>query len=231
MHKSTGIPHPFSTDAPRRTAMDAADTAELISEIREERAEHEEDEKFRGRAALVLAFMAMLLAIGSLGAGNVAEDMVHNNIAASDTWAFFQAKNVRQTQYKIAVEALQARLMDPAVTAEERGAIEKQVAKYRETIARYDDEPDPAAPADSLRGEGKKQLATRARSYERLREVASRQDANFDYSEVAFQLGLVLGSVAILALSRPVLGISIGLGVVGTILMINGFLLLFPLPF
>ena len=48
---------------------------------------------------------------------------------------------------------------------------------------------------------------------------------------MAFQLALVLGSVAILALSRPVLYISIGLGVIGTLLMINGFLLMFPLPF
>ena len=48
---------------------------------------------------------------------------------------------------------------------------------------------------------------------------------------MAFQLALVLGSVAILALSRPVLYLAIGLGVVGTVLMINGFLLLFHLPF
>jgi hypothetical protein len=210
--------------------MDAKDASELISEIREERAEHEHDEKFRSRAALAIAFMAMLLAIGSLGGGNVAEDMIHNNIKASDTWAFFQAKNVRQTQYKLAVDQLTTRLADPSLAAAERSALEAQVTKYKETIARYDDEPDPAAPRDTLRGEGKKQLSAQARSYERLRERASAQDANFDFSEVAFQLALVLGSVAILAVSRPVLGIAIGLGVVGTILMINGFALLFPLP-
>jgi hypothetical protein len=156
--------------------------------------------------------------------------MIHNNIKASDTWAFFQAKNVRQTQYKLAVDQLTTRLADPSLAAAERSALEAQVAKYKETIARYDDEPDPAAPQDTLRGEGKKQLSAQARSYERLRERASAQDANFDFSEVAFQLALVLGSVAILAVSRPVLGIAIGLGVLGTLLMINGFMLLFPLP-
>jgi hypothetical protein len=210
--------------------MDAKDASELISEIREDRAEAEHDEKFRSRAALVIAFMAMLLAIGSLGGGNVAEDMIHNNIKASDTWAFFQAKNVRQTQYKLAVDQLTTRLADPSLGAAERSALESQVTKYKETIARYDDEPDPAAPQDTLRGEGKKQLSAQARSYERLRERASAQDANFDLSEVAFQLALVLGSVAILAVSRPVLGIAIGLGVLGTLLMINGFMLIFPLP-
>jgi hypothetical protein len=212
--------------------MDATDAAELISEIREERAAHEVDDKFRDRAALFIALLAMLLAVGSLGGGNVAEDMVHNNIKASDTWAFYQAKNVRQTQYRIAVDQMQAQLAsDAGLPPQVRADLQKTVDQYRATIARYDDEPDPAAPGDSLRGEGKKQLSAQARSYEVLRERAGAQDSNFDYSEVAFQLAIVLGSVAILALSRKVLYIAIGLGVVGTLLMINGFTLVFPLPF
>ncbi|HEX6041006.1 DUF4337 domain-containing protein [Longimicrobium sp.] len=211
--------------------MDSADAAELISEIREERAENEAEEKFRGRVALLIAIFAMLLAIGSLGGGNVAEDMIHANIKASDTWAFFQAKNVRQTMYEVAVEDMKAQVASPDLSPEARAALQRAIARYEATIARYDSEPDPAAPGDSLRGEGKKQLAAQARSYEAARERAGEQDSNFDYSEVALQLALVLGSVAILALSRPVLYLAIGLGVIGAILMVNGFLLVFPLPF
>jgi hypothetical protein len=211
--------------------MDSADAAELISEIREERAENEAEETFRNRAALLIAIFAMLLAVGSLGGGNVAEDMIHANIKASDTWAFYQAKNVRQTAYRLAVDEMKLQVASPALSPEARVELQKNIEKYEQTIARYDDEPDPAAPADTLRGEGKKQLSAQARSYERARERAGEQDSNFDYSEVAFQLALVLGSVAILALSRPVLYLAIGLGVIGTILMINGFLLLFHLPF
>ena len=210
--------------------MKSNDAAELIAEIHEERAESHAVDRFRSRAALMIAVMAGVLAVSDLGGGNATDDMIGENIKASDTWAFFQAKNVRQTQYKLAADQLTARLADPSLVAAERSALESQVAKYKETIARYDDEPDPAAPQDTLRGEGKKQLSAQARSYERLRERASARDANFDFSEVAFQLALVLGSVAILAVSRPVLGIAMGLGVLGTLLMINGFMLLFPLP-
>ena len=63
-----------------------------------------------------------------------------------------------------------------------------------------------------------------------MRERAEAQDGNFDYSEVFLQLAIVLGSVAILASSRAVLTMSLVLGGIGTVLMINGFLLLFPLP-
>lgn len=212
--------------------MDTTEAAELISEIREERAEAEAEETFRNRAALLMAFLAVLLAIGSLGGGNVAEDMIQNNILASDTWNFFQAKNIRQTMYEIEAEGLKARLAaDASLSAESRAEMQERIADYEATVARYDDEPDPAAPDDLLRGEGKRQLMAQARRYEELRERASEQDASFDYSEVAFQLALVLGSVAILSLSRPVLWLAIGLGAAGTLLMVNGFLLLFTIPF
>ena len=212
--------------------MDTTEAAELIREIREERAEAEAEETFRNRAALLMAFLAVLLAIGSLGGGNVAEDMIQNNILASDTWNFFQAKNIRQTMYEIEAEGLKARLAaDASLSAEARAEMEERIADYEATVARYDDEPDPAAPDDLLRGEGKRQLMAQARRYEELRERASEQDASFDYSEVAFQLALVLGSVAILSLSRPVLWLAIGLGTMGTLLLVNGFLLLFTIPF
>jgi len=109
--------------------------------------------------------------------------------------------------------------------------MEAQLQKYRETVARYDNEPDPKAPADSLKGEGKQQLAAQARSFEAIRDRASDQDGNFDYAEVFLQLAIVLGSVAILASSRAVLTLSLVLGAIGAVLMINGFFLLFPLPF
>ncbi|HYH81689.1 MAG TPA: DUF4337 domain-containing protein [Longimicrobium sp.] len=210
--------------------MEAADAAELIQEIQEERAEAEATDRFRQGAALLISILAMLLAIGSLGGGNATDDMVHGNIHASDTWAFYQAKNVRQTQYRLAADRIQLDLAGNALSPEARAAAEAQLARYRETIARYDDEPDPAAPNDSLRGEGKKQLSAQARGYERVRERAEAQDGNFDYSEVFLQLAIVLGSVAILATSRAVLTFSIVLGAVGALLLINGFALLFPLP-
>ena len=42
--------------------MEPTDAADLISEIREERAEHAAEDRFRDRAAMLIAIMAMLLA-------------------------------------------------------------------------------------------------------------------------------------------------------------------------
>ena len=209
--------------------MDSTDAADLIKEIHEDRAENEVAERFRNRAALLIAVLAAVLAIGGLGGGNATDDMIGNNIRASDTWAFYQAKNVRQTMYKLAVQELEADLASGAVSPAGRPAAEEPIREYRETIARYDSEPDPDAPNDPLKGEGKKQLSAQAEAYEAGFEQAAARDDNFDFAEVALQLALVLGSVAILAINRWILGLSIALGVVGSLLTLNGFLLLVPL--
>lgn len=215
--------------------MEATDAADLISEIREEmreeRAEHASDDRFRNVTALVIAIMAVLLAVATLGGGNVGEDMIHNNIKASDTWAFFQAKNVRQTSYRLAAEEMQTLLATgPSLSPEARAQVEAKIGKYTETAARYDDEPDPAAPNDPMRGEGKKQLSAQARGYETARERAAEQDANFDYSGVLLQIAIVMGSVAILANSRKILWFAVAMAMTGTVLMVNGFYLFFHLP-
>lgn len=212
--------------------MEAVDAADVIRELREDRAEHDAEERFRSRVALVIAVLAALLAVASLGGGNVAEEMVNSNIHASDTWAFYQAKNIRQTSLNLAADEMETFLLanGASLGEEVRRDVEAKVARYRATAARYDDEPDPAAPADSLRGEGKKQLAAQARSWEAKRDRAQEQDANFDYAGVLFQIAIVLGSVAILALSRPVLWIAVGLGGAATLLMLNGFFLFVNLP-
>ncbi|TMJ16346.1 MAG: DUF4337 domain-containing protein [Alphaproteobacteria bacterium] len=96
-------------------------------------------------------------------------------------------------------------------------------------MKRYDSEPDPKAPGDPLKGEGKKELKARAQSFEQGFEQASERDNNFDLAEVLLQLALVLGSVAILALSRWTLIVSALLGIAGSLLTLNGFFLLVPL--
>ena len=209
--------------------MDSTDAADLIAELHEEKAEHEKDDRFRNRAALLIAFLAAILAIGGLGGGNATDDMVASNIKASDSWAFYQAKNVRQTMFEIAADELESQLSAGALAPAARASAEKRLADYRKTIDRYDSEPDPKAPDDPLKGEGKKEIRERAEHYEAGFEQASERDNNFDLAEVLLQLALVLGSVAILAVSRWVLILSGAIGMLGALLTLNGFLLLVPL--
>ena len=209
--------------------------ADQILELSEEsgREQRSADEKFRSRTALVIAIMAMLLAITSLGGGNAGEDIMNNNIEASDTWAFYQAKSIRQTSNKLAAEQLETelRMRGEQLSPELREEVQKKIDQYNETVKRYEDEPDPKDPTNPLKGEGRKQLAARAKSFEDQRDRAQLQDPNFDYAEAFFQIAIVLASVAILATSRLIMKLSLVVGLLATVLMANGYFLLFPLPF
>ena len=209
--------------------MDTTEAADLIAELSEQREEQKGEDRFNKGAALLIAIMAAVLAIGGLGGGNATDDMIINNIRASDTWAFYQAKNIRQTMHELEVAELESRLA--TATPGQRAELERRIAAYKGKIARYDSEPDPEAPTDPLRGEGKRQLSAKAAMFEAERDRAVQKDDNFDLAEVALQLALVLGSVAILATSRTILIASAALGAVGALLTLNGFLLLAPLSF
>jgi hypothetical protein len=214
-------------------ASDAADQLVELHEEAEEKKERKAEDKFRGLAAICIAVMAMLLAITSLGGGNVAEDIMGNNIHASDTWAFYQAKSIRQTANKLAAEELESQILlqQNSLTPEARQTLEKKVQQYNETAARYESEPDRNEPNNPLKGEGKKELSARAKDFETQRDRALLQDPNFDFAEALFQIAIVLASVAILSSKRMILYLSIALGSVALVLMLNGYFLFFTLPF
>ena len=203
-------------------APEAADAAEAIQEAAE--SDRTENERFRRRAAVAIGVLAMLLAISSLGGGNATKEMLNANIQASDTFAFYQAKTVRQTSTQLAADALEALLLaQPNMSADARGQIQQRIDGYTATVARYESEPST--------GEGKQELLQTARTYEQRRDRAAKQDPNFDYAQALYQISIVLGSVSIVAASRRLLLVAIGLGLAASALMLNGFLLLVELPF
>lgn len=211
--------------------MEASDAAEQIAEVNEGDG-NEADNKFRSRTALVIAFMAMFLAITSLGGGNAAEDIMNNNIHASDTWAFYQAKSIRQTSNRLAADTLEAELLvhQGSLTPEARQGIQQKIDKFKETADRYESEPDKDDPNNPLKGEGRKELMARAKDFETQRDRAQLQDPNFDFAEALFQIAIVLASVAILAMSRLIFKVSLVVGALAFVLMLNGYFLFFTLP-
>src|ERR1700733_9808161 len=63
---------------------------------------------FRKLAGIYLGIVAMLLAIASLGGGAATKEMLAANIHASDTYAYYQAKSLRQLHYQVAADFLEA---------------------------------------------------------------------------------------------------------------------------
>ena len=201
--------------------MEATDAADAIQEVAEE--ERSAEEQFRRRAAVMIGVLAMLLAISSLGGDNAAQEVTQANILATDTWAFFQARNIRQTDYQLAADDLELMLLSqPNLPPEAQQQVQQRLERYKATVARYESDP--------VEGEGKRELAERARGYEASGDRAEEQDNNFDYAHDLFQIAIVLGSVSMVATSRRLLWLCLGLGAIASLLTLNGFFLLVSLP-
>lgn len=201
----------------------SSEAAEAADHIREATEERSSDEQFRRMAAVAVGVLAMLLAIANLGGASATKETINNNILASDTYAFYQAKNIRQTDYQLAVDQDQAMLLSqPGLTDDVRAQIQQHIDSYNLTIARYESDPST--------GEGKKELLQKALEYTARRDHAQSQTPNFEYAAALLQIGIVLGSVSIVAGSRALLGMGLALGVIGALLALNGFALIFVLP-
>jgi hypothetical protein len=202
--------------------VDQADIPEPVHE-HVHHAHHADSDAFRRLAAIYVGIVAMLLAIASLGGGHVTKEMLNANIQASDTYAFAQAKYLRETVYQLAADQMEFGLNQlPGLPDAEKAKAAQRIEHYRSSAARYDN--DPAS------GEGRQRLLAKAKDWERKRDLASEQDPNFEFAGALFQISIVLGSVSIVAVSRPLLGLSAAVSVVAILLTINGYFLIVHLP-
>ena len=82
--------------------------AEQIHENAEPHADrHRSHDWFRRLTAIYVGVVAMLLAIAALGGAEATKEMLNANIHASDTYAFYQSKYIRQVLLQTAAEELE----------------------------------------------------------------------------------------------------------------------------
>ncbi len=174
---------------------------------------------FTKRVALTTALYAVVLAIASLGGTNAMKHMLLSQQQASDQWAFYQAKVIREHQYRIQTLRLDADLAErgPTMKREVRQKFEELQAKLADEEKRYNTE--------------KQEALLKAKELEQDRDLHRTKDPYFDYAEVLLQIAIVMASIAILATSRPLYIFSFGLAILGAFLTLNGFLLFIRIPF
>ena len=166
------------------------------------------------RVALIIAVLAAGLAFSeTLGKSAQTAGLSHH-IEASNLWAFFQAKTIQLTTLRTAAEALEIDLAREQ-NARAKEVMEKRVAEWRKSAARYESEPDTQ--------EGRKELATRAKATEKKRDLSLAAYHQYEMSSAALQLAIVLATAHIITGVAFLLWGSIGLGAIGVAFIAIGF--------
>ena len=159
------------------------------------------------KIALLIAVLALVLAFSETLGKSAQTAALSLNIEASNLWAFFQAKTIRQTVLRTAAE-------QSAIAASSEQA-KKQMDAWKKTADRYQSEPET--------GEGRNELAARAKEAEKKRDRALAAYHHYELASAAVQIAIVLASASIVV-SAPVLAwIGAALGVVGVVFSVIGF--------
>ncbi len=189
-----------------------------------ELAKPEELEEIRGksftkRVALVTAVYAVFLAITALGGNKAMKEMLISQQEASDQWAFYQAKTVREHLYRNQRLRLELDLLERGdlIKSEARSKMVAMIKNMSNEEIRFAAE--------------KKSIEQEAKKLEHERDIYRSKDPYFEYGEVLLQIAIVMASVSILSSSAPVFYFSVFCAFLGAISSLNAYLLIVHAPF
>ncbi len=157
--------------------------------------------------ALLISVLALVLAFSETLGKNAQTAALAFNIEASNLWAFFQAKTIRQTVLRTAAE--QAQVHSSSENSK------KQIEAWRKTADRYQSEPET--------GEGREQLSARAKEAEKKRHNAVSAYHNYESASALTQIAIVLASASIVTGIVALVWIAAGLGVLAIFFCVMGF--------
>ena len=160
----------------------------------------EREAKIKDRAGFVIVVLAALLAINTMIGGQTSSKIMNNTIAANNQWAWYQAKNMRQVLYETA--AVESKI------PENRQKFESEAARMK---------------AD------KEEIMAKARALEDERDAARERSPWFTWGGSVLQIGIVLLTASILAVSMPMFWVSVVVGSVGSVLVSQALWMWLPL--
>jgi hypothetical protein len=178
----------------------------MTEEVKKPLSRSEREALIKDKAGWVIVVFAALLAINTYMGGSNGSKVLNNTIDANNTWAFYQAKSIKQTLAEGQLENAK----DP-----------KKIRELAAKIERYESDPKT--------GEGKKELMAKARKLEEERAVAKQRSPWYTYGGSLLQIAIVLLTASILSVKDSLYKASLGVGGFAVILMSQAVFLWLPL--
>lgn len=178
--------------------------AEEIAELHEH-AEHGAHNPKMAPVTLTMAVLAVLVATVSLMGHRVHTDELLSQTKATDQWAFYQAKAIRERSYEVFEDQL------TVFTVQSPAKSEEIKAKYDKEITRYKGEME--------------EIQAEATKIEEEIKVLQRRGNRFDLGEVLLEAALVICSITLLTQKRGFWIFGSLAGLAGVAIALTGFLI------
>jgi len=202
---------PASFNRPAEQQPEARGT--IMSEAHEHAEQAEEAAHHSKGIALLIAVLALCLALSETLGKSAQTAALTNTVQASDTWSFYQARNIRSTTVSTAKEVMEieiAAVSDPA----QKAAMEKKIAEWEKRLKRWESDPE--------KREGMKELSEKAKMLEERRDHELEQYHNYELASASLQIGIVLASASIITSMIILAWLGGALGFIGVAFVLFG---------
>ena len=177
-----------------------------------EHAAHEHGSATHTRAAILIGIMAAALAITEFVAKDAQTEYLTNHIAASDTWAQYQAKSVRRAIFTSEADVL------GGLPTNGDPAIKKKISDALANADRMHSEPG---------ADGMEQLAEKAHAQEHVRDHEMHRNHTLEIASGGLQIAIVLASISVVINLPAFMIVSVILGLAsGVYALLGGFSLM-----
>jgi hypothetical protein len=176
-------------------------SADELQELREN-AEKGRENQSLAAVSLTMAVVAVCVAIVSLLGHRAHTEEVVQQAKASDQWAYYQAKNIREHEDVLFAD------MAGVMASADAAAAAKVREKYGQEAERYKHD--------------KEEIQEKARELDREVATETRRADRYDLAEVFLEIGLVITSITLLSGKRIFWHLGIVLTVVGLVVAVMG---------
>ena len=174
----------------------------------------EKKEPWLNYLALTTIIFAVAATLSTFKGGGYSTKSMLSQEQASNKWSYFQSKSLKLYIYETQKDVLE---LDTKSMKKEEASIlnayQQKIREYEKSIKRYDIE--------------KENIKIEAEHLEALRDEAQKHSQVFGLAVIFLQISILISSIAALIKRKYLWLIGIGVGAVGIIYFINGFLLFF----
>jgi hypothetical protein len=177
--------------------------AHEIQELHEHAQEGAHNPSLAPVTVTMAIFAVLVAAVSLLGHRAHTEELLHQT-KATDQWAYYQAKDIRQHSYETFLDQLSL------AAPQNSDQVQKLRDKYTKEVQRYQAQ--------------QSEIEAEARRAESEVTLQRRRADRFDLGEVILEAALVICSIALLTRRRLFWKLGLVLGISGTIIGAAGFL-------
>lgn len=174
----------------------------------------EKKEPWLNYLALTTVIFAVCATLSTFKGGGYSTRSVLSQAQASDEWAYYQAKSIKENVYQLQLEKIQLEAkLDADASAAKAALYKDTIAAYEKKVTKYGDE--------------KAAIMTLAEDWEAKRDDAKKHGEPFGIAVILLQIAILISSIAALLKRQMLWYLAVPVGLLGIIFFADGFLLFY----